>query len=104
MLHIDDMRNLCFDKCIVMTQHAKARLMERNITIEDIKNSIQTGEIIKQYEDDSPFPSCLLLGLTKKESPIHVVASIDNEYLYIITAYYPSENEWEIDYKTRRGR
>ena len=104
LLHIDDIRDLCHDKCIAMTKHAKTRLTERNISIEDIKNAIKTGEIIKQYEDDTPFPSCLLLGATEQKTPIHVVASIDNGYLYIITAYNPDENEWEIDNKTRKER
>ena len=102
LLRIDDIRNLCIDECIAMTKHAKSRLTERNISIEDIKNAVQTGEIIKQYEDDTPFPSCLLLGLTEQKSFIHIVASIDNGYLYIITAYYPNKNDWEDDYKTRK--
>ena len=104
LLHIDEIRNLCEDKNIAMTKHAKSRLTERSITIDDIKNAIRTGEIIKQYEDDTPFPSCLLLGLTEQKSFIHVVTSIDNKYLYIITAYYPNENDWEADNKTRKGR
>jgi hypothetical protein len=78
-------------------------LAERSITIEDVKKAIMTGEIIKQYEDDKPFPSCLLLGLSLQGVAIHVVASTDNGYLYIITAYHPDENDWEMDYKTRKG-
>jgi len=104
LLHIDDIRNLCHDECIAMTKHAKSRLTERNITIDDIKNALLKGEIIKQYEDDLPFPSCLLLGSTIQNAFIHVVASIDNGYLYIITAYYPNKNDWDVDYKTRKGR
>jgi hypothetical protein len=61
-----------------------------------------TGEIIKQYTDDKPFPSCLVLGLSLGKKSTHVVASIDGKFLYIITAYYPSEDEWEDDMKTRR--
>ena len=102
MLHINDLRNLCHDEYIAITKHAKIRLAERVITIEDIKNAIGTGEIIKQYEDDKPFPSCLVLGLTEQNTYIHIVASIDNSYLYIITAYYPDANDWEIDLKTRK--
>jgi len=79
-------------------------LTERGITVNDIKTSVRSGEIIKQYEDDTPFPSCLLLGLTEQNKYIHVVASIDHEYLYIVTAYYPNENEWEADLKTRKGQ
>jgi len=103
MLNINDLRNLCHDKSIAITKHAKNRLTERNITVENIKNAVRTGEIIEQYENDKPFPSCLLLGQTEQNSHIHVVASIDNGFLYIITAYYPDENEWEIDLKTRKG-
>jgi hypothetical protein len=103
LLQINDLRNLCHDENIAITKHARLRLAERRITIEDIKRAIKTGEIIKQYEDDKPFPSCLLLGLTQHDTYIHVVASVDDEYLYIITAYYPDEQEWEADWKTRKG-
>jgi hypothetical protein len=100
--NIDDLRNLSEDKNIAVTKHARIRLAERNITIDDVKNAIQTGEIIKQYEDDKPFPSCLLLGLSEQKKYIHVVASIDSDHLYIITAYYPDENEWGADLKNRK--
>jgi hypothetical protein len=102
LLNIGDLRNLCNDKIIAVTKHAKNRLAERNITIDNIKNAIMTGEIIEQYENDNPFPSCLLLGETEQNKYLHVVASIDNGFLYIITAYYPDENEWEINLKTRK--
>ena len=102
MLNINDLQNLCHDKNIAVTRHAKNRLIERNINVNNIKNAIQSGEIIEQYENDKPFPSCLLLGKTEQNKYIHVVASIDNEFIYIITAYYPDENEWETDLKTRK--
>ena len=103
MLKIDCLRGFFLDESIAITKHAKNRLTERNITIDDVKNAVRTGEIIKQYEDDKPFPSCLLLGVTERNKHIHAVVSADNEYLYIITAYYPDENEWEADLKTRKG-
>ena len=102
LLKISDLQALCNDKNIAVTKHAKIRLTERGITIGDIQNAIRLGEIIRQYEDDKPFPSCLLLGQTAQNKYIHVVASIDDEVLYIITAYYPDVNEWEADLKTRR--
>ena len=103
MLNISDLRSLCRnEKNIAVTKHAKSRLTERGISIGDIQNAIQTGEIIEQYENDKPFPSCLVLGTTEQNKYMHVVASIDNGYLYVITAYYPNENEWETDLKTRK--
>jgi len=102
LLDIDDLRGLCGDKNIAITKHARSRLVERGIVIGDVKNAIQTGDVIKQYVDDKPFPSCLLLGETGQGQYIHVVASTDNGILYIITAYYPDENEWESDLKNRK--
>ena len=102
MININDLRQLCNDTSIAMTNHAKNRLHERNITIDGLKNAIMTGEIFEQYEDDKPFPSCLLLGKNENGLSIHMVASIGDEFLYVITAYYPDEEEWESDLKTRK--
>ena len=102
MLSIENLRKLCHDKNIAMTKHANNRLRERSIDIDDVKHAILCGEIIRQYEDDKPFPSCLILGAAGNDKSIHVVASIDFEMLYIITAYHPDENEWEYDLKTKR--
>ncbi len=34
---------------------------------------------------------------------IHVVCGLNLEEVWIITAYFPDEIEWEKDLKTRRG-
>ena len=34
---------------------------------------------------------------------MHVVCGTDGEYLWIITAYYPSKDKWENDFKTKKG-
>jgi adenine deaminase len=101
---IGDFQMLCHDESMAITKHANTRLAERGISKADVQNAIQTGEIIKRYEDDKPFPSCLILGTTEQNCYIHIVASIDSGYLYIITAYHPDKNEWENDFKTRKGR
>jgi hypothetical protein len=59
------------------------------------------GNIIEDYPDDYPFPSALVLEC-KIGKPIHVVAGIGENYLWIITAYYPSLDKWENDFKTRK--
>lgn len=101
-LTIDKFQSLCSDSAIAITKHVKNRLAERRIMLDDILSGIVSGEIIKQYEDDKPFPSCLILGKDTNRNPIHIVASIDNAYLYLIPAYHPDCNEWEADLKTRR--
>ncbi len=89
---------------IAVTKHAKTRLFERGISVEDIVNAINTGEIIKQYEDDKPLPSCLIIGSSVNNDYIHIVVSNDESYIYLITAYYPDIEEWNNDLKTRKER
>ncbi|CDB89343.1 putative uncharacterized protein [Clostridium sp. CAG:253] len=104
MVNIDILRKMNRPEKIALTKHARERLAERKITIDDIVNGIDTGEVIKQYEDDKPLPSCLVLGLSVNNKYIHIVVSNDEEYIYIITAYYPDPQLWSEDFKTRKGR
>ncbi len=103
-LQIEELRKLCTNDNIIMTAHVIKRCKERNIDSESIINVIMHGEIIKQYEDDKPFPSCLLLGMSINDRYMHVVVASDHVNLHIITAYYPNIDEWEPDFKTRKGR
>ena len=103
-LYIDDLRRLCTNNAIIMTAHVIKRCRERNIDSGSIIHVIMNGEIIRQYEDDKPFPSCLLLGMSINKRYLHVVVASDNINLHIITAYYPNADEWEADFKTRKGR
>ena len=77
------------------------RMQQRNIERSDIINAIMNGEIIEQYENDFPFPSCLVLGQTKPHRDIHIVCSITNNGMALITAYYPDERFTD-DNRTRR--
>ncbi|MBQ5988253.1 MAG: DUF4258 domain-containing protein [Oscillospiraceae bacterium] len=86
---------------MVITQHSRKRFAERGITISDVIDAINSGEIIEQYPEDYPFPSCLILG-NSNEKIIHIVASIDDGIMYIVTAYIPSADKWENDWKTRK--
>ena len=62
------------------------------------------GEIIEDYPDDFPHPSCLVFGYAVNNKVIHVVVGNDGEYIYIITAYFPNTAKFEDDLKTRKGR
>lgn len=102
MLDIIEIIKNCNDDTILLTAHGKNRCVERGIKFDDIKKAIQTGEIIEQYEDDKPFPSCLISGYSENKGVLHVVLSMDSNYIYIITAYFPDLIKWNEDLKTRR--
>ena len=86
------------------TQHCLQRMQERNISRADVKNGIVTGEIIEDYPDDYPNPSCLIFGYNISGQILHIVVGCDSINVYIITAYYPDTNKFENDLKTRRKR
>jgi hypothetical protein len=74
---------------------------DRMITTADIRAVIEAGEIIEDYPDDIRGASCLMLGLADKR-PVHVVCAPKDDYLAIITAYVPSDQEWEGGYRKRK--
>lgn len=102
LLDIKEIIKNCNDDTILLTAYSKNRCVERGIKFDDIKNAIQTGEIIEQYEDDKPFPSCLIFGYSENNKVLHVVLSMDGNYIYVITAYFPNLMKWNEDFKTRR--
>ncbi|MDO4523526.1 MAG: DUF4258 domain-containing protein [Eubacteriales bacterium] len=60
------------------------------------------GEVIEDYPDDFPHPSCLIYVMLEKNRVMHVVAGTDGEEIFIITAYIPNTEKFEEDLKTRR--
>ena len=103
MITIESLISLCCDlDNISITQHAFKRLRERKITIDDIINGIKNGEIIEDYPDDYPYPSCLVLGFSLNDTHIHIVCGVGDNKLWLISAYYPTLDLWEDDYKTRK--
>lgn len=99
---IDELRTLCSERKIKWTTHIAARLQERGIDPSDVKRCLQTGEIIEQYPDDYPHPSCLVLGLTVGEKRLHAVIGMGGGYIWLVTAYYPDTHKWEDDFRTRK--
>ena len=95
MITIEQLKALNQPGNIAITEHARIRLYERNINVDDIINGIDTGEIIKQYEDDKPLPSCLILGFSVKSQYIHIVVSFEPDFIYLITAYFPDSRSEE---------
>jgi hypothetical protein len=89
--------------CVYVTEHAAERFHQRGIRINDVYSALKNGEIIEQYPDDFPFPSCLILGRDQNNKHIHVCMSDEGTSSRIITAYYPDSEKWEKDWKNRRG-
>ena len=84
-LDISEVRKLCIPKHIRITVHAAKRLEQRGIFLKDVISCIINGEIIEQYPDDYPYPSCLILGLSIDRKVLHVVIGFHPPELFLIT-------------------
>ena len=102
ILNIESIKTLYDKKAVVLTQHFLDKLEIRDIKLSDIKTAIQSGEIIEQYPDDYPHPSCLILGYSENKQ-LHIVIGNSGDMLWLITAYLPDSEKWEDDYKTRKA-
>lgn len=102
LINIETIKTLLNSKNIIWTKHCLNRLNQRNILITDVKFAIKNGCIIEIYNNDYPFPSCLILGRTINHKSLHIVCGISKNTLYIITAYYPDNINWYFDLKRRK--
>ena len=83
--------------------HVFKRMAERRFLPNMIKDTVKNDIIIKEYPDDTPYPSRLILGYDGNR-PIHVVSAYDqnDDTEYIITAYEPDAQLWTSDFTKRR--
>jgi hypothetical protein len=94
------------NKRFLFTQHA---LDEMNaeaelISTEEVRYVIFDGEIIEEYPEDKRGQSYLMLGKSTAKRTIHVVCAPKDDYLAIITAYIPTLDRWDEDFRVRRKR
>lgn len=88
---------------ILWTYHVNIRLKERFIPREAVLYSVDTYEIIEEYPEDKYLPSYLIYAEYKGEIiHIQIDADFENNNVRIVTAYRPTLNKWEQDFKSRR--
>lgn len=84
------------------SQHAVNQSILRHISVRELREAIEQSEVIEDYPDDKYGASCLLLGFTLMNRPLHIQCSYPSRpLLKIITLYEPNPNLW-IDFKLRK--
>lgn len=82
--------------------HAVRQMVARNITPEEVAQTVMAGEVIEDYPDDKYGPSCLLFGRTANQRTLHVQCTHPSRPLVkVITAYEPAPAEWDATLKLR---
>ena len=91
------------NKRVIFRVHALQRMFQRRISVEEVRNVLETEEVVEDYPNDTPYPSRLILGWYGSR-PIHVVAAhnqLDN-VMIVITVYEPDPDQWKADFKRRK--
>jgi hypothetical protein len=76
----------------------------RGRTLEDVKQTIFAGEIIREYPQEKPYPEFLFLGYPgRPDDPCYVVVASNDETV-IVTVHNYDPDVYETDHRTRRRR
>jgi len=77
-------------------------MFKRGIRTEEIEAVLVSGQVIKEYPDDKPYPSFLMLGFSSNR-PLHIVASTDKSVnCNIITTYEPDAALWDKNFSIKK--
>ena len=88
-----------------ITDHADEEGANDTIEYDEIYSSVMHGEVIEDYPNDKPYPSCLILGRDLIGRPIHSVWAYikKNGWTVLITVYCPDPKRW-VNWKERIRR
>jgi Domain of unknown function (DUF4258) len=88
---------------LIFRMHAIQRMLERNISVEEVKELLKMGKAIENYPEDKPYPSYLVLGKVS-DRPVHVVAADNTAEVQtiIITVYKPDPKQWDSKFERRK--
>ena len=102
VIDIGFIRECFLEGRVQVTDHVNRRIIERFVSLSEIEEVIMHGEIIEEYPEDKYYPSCLMLGVTLKNRPLHVVVGVASEKIWLVTVYEPSLEKWDEQYRMRR--
>ena len=88
---------------LVFPRYCLKRMIERQVSVEEVRAVLEMGELIEQYAADEP-PRYLMLGWSGSR-PIHVIAEDDpvSGETTVVTAYEPERKLWKAGFKERKG-
>ena len=103
-MDINNIINAIRNKRIRITDHADEEAENDKLTFEKIYFSVFNGEIIEDYPDDKPYPSCLIYGETFSGEPVHSVWAFNEQtqWAVLVTVYRPDPDKWTEGRKRRK--
>ena len=104
-MDIEDLIDAIRQNRLRISDHADEEAESDRLSFDEVFFSVLRGEIIEDYPDDKPYPSCLIYGDSFRGEPVHSVWAFNKEtkWAVLITVYRPDPDRW-IDWRTRRKR
>ena len=97
---INKIKDFVLKEKVQIRHHARIKMRSREMKVDDVVDVLVHGEVIEEYADDKPYPSCLIYGEVHGRA-IHVVCALSETEIIIITAYEPDPEKW-INFKIRK--
>ncbi len=92
------------DNLFEFTKHAVDQSIIQSISVQEVKEAVTAKDsiIIEDYPNDKYGPSCIILGYTKDDRPLHIQCSHPNRpRIRVITLYQPDPDKW-IEHRERK--
>ena len=87
---------------IQYSDHIISQMFKRNISLDEVRFILGNSEIIKEYPEDKPYPSFLLLGfINLRQMHLLVAKEKETDYCILVTVYEPDKNFWKSDFKIK---
>ncbi|HRQ72602.1 MAG TPA: DUF4258 domain-containing protein [Phycisphaerales bacterium] len=90
---------------LVFRVHTVQRMFHWLVSETDVREVLETGEIIEDRADEPPYPVRLILGWVEGR-PLHAVAAFDEEgdTIVVITVYEPDPERWINGFRSRKSQ
>ena len=88
---------------IVYRLHAIQRMFERQVSVDNVRQVLQSGQIIEDYTDEMSTPGGLI-SRKPGQRPLHVVMAENTPEgeLVVITVYQPDPAHWKPGFRDRK--
>jgi hypothetical protein len=78
-------------------------MFERRVSVEAVRQVLQSGEMIEDYSEEMPAPGGLI-SAKRGQRPLHVVMAenIEEYEQVVITVYEPDRGQWQPGFRNRK--
>ena len=102
MFPIEAVRAAIRGNRLLVRTHARQRMVERGVTLSDVRHVLLSGDLIEEYPGASPFPKALFMGFVGKGEPLYISCAFDGEQAYVVTAHWYDPERWTDPWTRRR--